>query len=51
MMVYEKDLIYKILPDLTHAIENLTAELKRYNDNKEKTEDTENGKENNDNNS
>lgn len=35
MLKYEHDFIYKIIPDLTNAIENLSKELKRYNDNME----------------
>ena len=35
----EQDLIYHIIPNLTKAIEGLTDELKRYNDNIEKKED------------
>lgn len=35
MLKYEHDFIYKIIPDLTNAIENLSQELKRYNDNME----------------
>ena len=36
MLKYEHDFIYKIIPDLTNAIKNLSQELKRYNDNMEK---------------
>ena len=32
MTGYEQDLIYKVLPRLTKAIEGLTEELKRFND-------------------
>jgi hypothetical protein len=32
-MKYEQDFIYNIIPNLTHAIKDLTKELKRYNDN------------------
>lgn len=35
MMKYEQDFIYQIIPGLTHAIKDLTKELKRYNDNYE----------------
>jgi len=31
-MKYEQDFIYQIIPNLTRAIEGLTKELKRYND-------------------
>lgn len=41
MMKYEQDFIYKIIPSLTNAIEGLTKELKRYNDNKEAEKCTE----------
>lgn len=33
MTGYEQDFIYKVLPRLTKAIEGLTTEIKRYNDN------------------
>lgn len=36
MMKYEQDFIYNIIPNLTHAIKDLTKELKRYNDNFER---------------
>lgn len=32
MMQYEKDFIYKVLPNLTKAVNHLADELKRYND-------------------
>jgi hypothetical protein len=37
MYQYEKDFIYKTLPELTKAVNNLAAELKRYNNNQSKT--------------
>lgn len=39
MTGYERDFIYKTMPQLSRAIEGLTAELKRYNDAKEKEQD------------
>ena len=36
MRVYEQDFIYKMLPRLTDAIEGLTKEIKRYNDNNDR---------------
>lgn len=36
MMKYEQDFIYQIIPNLTHAIKDMTKELKRYNDNFER---------------
>lgn len=41
MMKYEQDFIYKIIPNLTDAVEKLAKELKRYNDNKEAEKCTE----------
>ncbi len=41
MTGYEQDFIYKTMPRLSKAIEGLTEELKRYNDAKEKEEETE----------
>ena len=35
MQVYERDLIYRVLPQLTSAINTLAEELKRYNDSRE----------------
>ncbi len=35
MMKYEQDFIYKTIPQLTNAINNLAEELKRFNDGKE----------------
>lgn len=36
MTGYEQDFIYKVIPRLSKAIEGLTEELKRFNDNAEK---------------
>ena len=47
MTGYERDFIYNVIPRLSKAIEDLTKELKRYNDSHENKEDIESSDESN----